>query len=458
MSNLHRARVGGIAAALTSVVLSMGAALAAVPVEPARPDDYAYGWSLLEAPGAPFLRVPLTREVRAAAVSPALADLAVFDDDDRRMPAFVIEPAPEAAVAPPPVALPVFETEEALTRGGSSKVTIQASGGADVQAQITVGEGDAPAPLRRWYAMVADDLVPRDWIALRAQWDAGASPQVITLEVEASDDLVEWRQVTVGALAALASGQSMLKRDRIDLVAPLGRYLRLTAYEAPADWRLTGVELVAPAPVVESEREWNERALAPGTDTLAIDLGAAIRVDRFELKLAQGSGLRRARLSSADDPAGPWVARADVGFYSVMRPQGFFETGAVSITPVTARHWRVEVEGEGAAGATLRLGWPMSELVFMAQGRAPYRLVAGLAKPDPAPDLGADARALYRADDAAFAALGPRVELAGEHARTPVDAPDWKRWALWALLAFGVIAVLAMATQLVRELKSSPAA
>lgn len=423
-----------------------------------RPDEFGWGWRIGLAEDASFHRVALPREVLAAAQSPALTDVAVFDDDDRPMPSFLAEPDLTPVPEPAPVAVPLFETVERLAaRAPRADLQVQARGDGSFDATLSVEPGGAPPAdgPRRWYAMLGDAELERRWSAARFGWQAAGEPQVVNLELAVSDDLQYWRPVASGAVAYLVSGPATLKRDSVPLVGQLGRYLRITAVTAPAGWRLDSLALLPAAERAEPERQWAEEPVRAGQTALEVDLGGAIRIDRFDLVLDEGVGLVRVRLSSAAEAGGPWTERGEALFYRLAGEVEALSTPA-SLAPVAARHWRAELIGHNGARARLRLGWLPTDLVFVAQGRAPYRLVAGSAAQARAPQpLGADARGLWSAGTGVtgVAHLGPRFELAGERALRPSLTRDWRSHLLWALLGFGVLAVLWMAAQLLREMK-----
>ena len=105
----------------------------------------------------------------------------------------------------------------------------------------------------------------------------------------------------------------------------------------------------------------------------------------------------------------------------------------------------------------LRLGYRPEVVVFLAQGKAPYALVAGSARARradaPLPQL-VDALRTQRGQDwqPADATLGPMQALAGNAALTPAPVErDWKAWLLWALLVGGALIVAGFAFSLLKK-------
>jgi hypothetical protein len=109
------------------------------------------------------------------------------------------------------------------------------------------------------------------------------------------------------------------------------------------------------------------------------------------------------------------------------------------------------------AAPTLRLGYRPEVLVFLAQGKTPYALLAGSARAQraesPLPQL-VDALRAQRGQDwqPASATLGAAQSLAGASALTPAPVErDWKAWLLWGLLAAGALIVAGFAFSLLKK-------
>ena len=120
--------------------------------------------------------------------------------------------------------------------------------------------------------------------------------------------------------------------------------------------------------------------------------------------------------------------------------------------------WRLQqVSGAALAAAPpLRLGYQTGSVLFLAQGRAPYRLVAGSAlasanHADLEPML-AELRTRRGAQwQPSSAALGLGSALAGDAAYMPAPiARDWKSLVLWGVLALGALLVGGLALSLLR--------
>ena len=126
-------------------------------------------------------------------------------------------------------------------------------------------------------------------------------------------------------------------------------------------------------------------------------------------------------------------------------------------------YWRLLPRNAlGDAVPTLRMGYRPEVVVFLAQGKAPYTLVAGSARGKradaPLPQLVEALRAQRGQDwQPADATLGPMQALAGSAALTPAPVErDWKAWLLWALLVGGALIVAGFAFSLLKKPTNKP--
>jgi hypothetical protein len=126
-------------------------------------------------------------------------------------------------------------------------------------------------------------------------------------------------------------------------------------------------------------------------------------------------------------------------------------------TTVRDRHWRLSSTTPTDGLPELRLGYRPEVLVFVAQGRAPFALVAGSARAvraDAPLAVLVDALRRRHGDDwqPADASLGAPSLLAGNAALQPAPVQrDWKAWLLWSILVGGALLVAGFALSLLRK-------
>ena len=447
-------------------------------------DDYAQQWPLeLSQADAGAYRVVLDAQVYQAVQSRDLRDLQVVDADGNPVATAVHGPGQPLDTAVQAVELPWF----ALRTGGAG------AGGAPDDLSVVV-ERDAAGrivSIRNAVAVSPDGAAAPGaapdptWLvdlgdhagrvrALVVAWGEHTQPLDLGYRLEGSGDLRDWqvldRQVR---LLDLVNGGHRIQRKRIELDTDL-RYLRLVPLQlagAPALLALHGE--LAPRPA-EGDWRWLE---LDGSPAGARDAGVVYTmrgrfpVERVDVRLP-GNVAVTWTLSSRDtdmpqhgQEQGSWRVRAaqwttwrtvDAGNVMTSPPQAL---NAV----VSDRQWRLQADPSTAEmrQPRLALGYRPGTVVFLAQGRAPYALLAGSARAVRSDAPLAPMLATLRKHHGprwqpAIATLGQGSVLAGDAALAPAPVPrDWQTWLLWGLLVGGALLVSALALNLLRNRPST---
>ncbi len=177
--------------------------------------------------------------------------------------------------------------------------------------------------------------------------------------------------------------------------------------------------------------------------------------------VTQGNSTGRWTLSSRDNDDAPWRPAASA--WMAYRIEG---ADASQSPPQPLRgvlrdlQWRLQpASGDPGDPPMLRLGYHPEVVVFLAQGKPPYALVAGSAhvkRADAPLTQLVDTLRVQRGQDwqPAPAYLGEPQMLSGEQALVPAPVQrDWKAWLLWALLVLGALLVAGFAISLLRARK-----
>ena len=428
-------------------------------------DDYARQWTLtVHNDSAGAYRVALDSEVYRSAQLASLRDVDVINADGVSVPSALFAAGQPLAQAPRYIDLPWFP--------------LPAGKAAQVQDIAVISERDSDGSVRRVETRVSGQTsqnasttnawlidashVREDFVALVVAWPVTDHAIDAVYRVEGSDDLRQWRvlQSQASLLDLMRDGQHLQQR-RIPLNGS-AKYLRLLPItNGAAGLVLTGVrgELARTAmalPWMWESLQGNERS-EQGKTYYTFELGG-----RFPIELADvvrpGNSASEWTLQSrdADDAswqtrAGPWVA------YQVGAAQADRSAAQALGAPVRDRQWRLSSRVPAGGVPTLRLGYQPEVMVFVAQGRGPYALVAGSARAvraeAPVPQLIDALRARHGSDwQPASATLGGARMLAGDAALTPAPVQrDWKAWLLWSILIGGALVVAGFAFSLLRQ-------
>lgn len=415
------------------------------------PEDYARQWPLaLSAPQAGAYRVELDASVYRHVQDPAFGDIAVLDADGRTVPAAFV--APQASTRPRRVDAPVFPLPAGSVGAARLRVLAEADASGRLQ-RVEVLDAQDAAVVDTWIVDLRGAHAPVS--AVEFDLPGGATIDRGIARVEAGDDLDTWWRVPHrGRLVDLArNGRRISQRTVRFEPAVRARFLRLTFEAAdtmpvPATVAVL-VEQAEPAPL-----RWESltaTAAAPGEFLFAFP--GRLPVEQVDAALT-GNAAVRWRLSSRDASSAAWRERAAWPAFRVESNGRVSQSAPRALAlPVRDRQWRLQADAPPAQSPVLRLGYRPGRLVFVAQGRPPYRLVAGSARARRA-DAPVDALLadLRRANGAGWsppaAVPGPSRALAGDAALQP--RRDRKAWLLWGVLLLGAGLVAAIALRLLR--------
>ncbi|MFT3761184.1 MAG: DUF3999 family protein [Pseudoxanthomonas sp.] len=450
-------------------------ALALLPLAAQAQTDFARQWPLqLSQPDAGAYRVPLDASVYAAAHWRDLRDVRVLDADGKPVASAVQAAAAPASAPPRMVELSWFAlpAAKAVADADLSVIVRRDAGGKVVSIRDSAGGAAASAATDpAWLVDTGDDAgklraLVVDWADADATFDLG-------YRLEGSDDLRDWQVLDAQVrLVQLRNDARELRSNRVR-VETARRYLRLLPLQrtgAPALRSLRG-EIADAAEA--GDWQW-QQAQANGGDAkdgYLYRVQGRFPVLRLDVAMPPNSTAAWTVSSRDADHATAssepvWQVRASGwNAWRLSEAGGQQRSAPLRLDgAIGDREWRLRADA-GAALAeapVLRLGYRPGSVVFLAQGRAPYLLVAGSA------NTGGDRAALAPMLDAlrarngaqwqpAAASLGAGSVRAGDAAYRPAPAPrDWKNAVLWAVLVLGALAVAGFAFSLLRGKRPDP--
>ncbi|HEY5971421.1 MAG TPA: DUF3999 domain-containing protein [Pseudoxanthomonas sp.] len=429
-------------------------------------DDYAQQWPLtLSRDDAGAYRVVLDREVYSRIHSAQLQDVEVVNAEGMTVPSALFAPEQLLAQAARKVDLPWFVLP-GQPGGAAQDITLISERNADGSVRaITARVTDTGTQAGSASEFLIDASRLREPVAaLELDWAVGEGALNAGYRVEGSDDLRNWNVLNDrGQLVDLARGGQRLKQNRIE-VAGGSRYLRLVPLQQGVAPQITAVRAELASPPAAQAWQWEEidgkRVVEKGgAASYHYRIAGRYPFERADVALP-GNNTNEWILSSRDDEEAQWQhAAAPWMAFQVEGGNASNRSPPQSLQQVTRdRYWRLlpKTDVQGVL-PKLRLGYRPEVVVFLAQGKGPYSLVAGSARAKrvdaPLPQL-VDAMRAQRGQDwqPATAYLGKAQALAGEQALTPAPVErDWKAWLLWALLIGGALIVAWFAFSLLKK-------
>ena len=464
-------------------------ALCRIAAAAAAADDYAYAWPIQAQGSGSAWQVELTPEVYAAVTTADLRDVAIVNAAGEAVPAAAFR-APGAKVTTHEelLSLPTFVLPRApaSTAGSTSgdALRLQIERGADGKLRridADLGAAAAAGADARHDLLLDASGVHAPFAAVRLDWAEGAPDVSAQFGVDASDDLQTWRVLATRAtVLRLTQSGNRLDRHDIALNNASAAYLRLRRVDAGPELPGLSARLrTVTSSIAGPSRQWLD-ATPTGPDKHRVDpsfgradgsqivawsyqLPAPLAIDTVRLELADDNSLARvvvlSRRRPGDDDPAAWMQRASLVAFRLRQDDGVIGNDELpAATAGRSRDWRIESATPLEHAPKLSLGYQPDRFVFLAQGDAPYRLVAGSAAARrgdyPVDAALASLRAGHGGDwQPPLAALGARATLKGDSARVAVvvEKPrDWKSWLLWVVLVGAAALIGGMALSLLK--------
>ena len=419
------------------------------------PQDFAWRVQVLgtdDSSAAYRVSVPLS--VYQKVVHPDLADLRVFNSNAQAVP-FALEHPVTGTSTPETARSPVFPLKDASNAALDAVCVTIAAGKAAVKVQT--GASMARGRINAYLVDGRTFDVPVS--ALSLEWAADAVDFAGRLNVEASDNLRDWRMLTAAApIANLKANGARLVERRVELQPTRAKFWRLSWAGPLAPFELTSVlaeqaKRNLDAPRTSLSVVGHAVPSAPGE--FEFDLGASPPIDRLNIELPELNTVTELVVLSRARQDDPWRTVLHKGFYRLKGEGTELRNGAVPIEVTSDRHWLVRADkrggGVGSGALSLSVAWVPHEVIFLARGATPFSIAYGSAS--------ASAAAVSLADIPKNVSIG-RASLAspqlsgGEARLLPSPAPlPWKKAILWALLVIGAALLAWMAYRLSRDMR-----
>lgn len=452
---------------MTWVAVVLGLLLGWTSVQAVEPSDFAYGYLLEVSEDGAIYTLTLPEAVYRGIIRSDRGDLRIFNSNGiavphsiRRSEYQIRQPQPDQDVP----YFPLYREARATSSDYNVRITTNAQG-AIIDVKGTGGETSG----RQLAAYLLDaSHLPQHPQTLTLFWPETHAPFVMTVRLEGSNDLHQWRHLINGAaLSHLHYGGHRLLQQRLDLPRTAAKYLRLT-WGGNTPLLVDNITAHFAATSQAQPRHWTSFAVTlydTEHQAYVFDTQAYLPTDRVRLQLPQRNSLVRAAVEASSSPNGPWKTLYHGVLYDLQVEHTRLTTPPLTLGVRRERYWRVRVrETESRLGGlpTLQLGWVPEQLFFVAQGTVPFTLAYGSSRVGPATaPLAAFLRqeTLHQQSTLVKTAhLGMPVSLGDAALLQPATPPvPWKRYILWMVLMLGVLALAAMARQLYKQMQQDSA-
>lgn len=431
------------------------------------PEDFAYGMQVETRGQASLWQIELPEDIYQSVTRADLGDLRVFDASDQIMPYILRLPAATKTAVSSPAELPFFP----LYRGDDDNDQRQS-------LRIVTDDDGAVVNIFRepaWpetqdiitaYLLDATNITQRaDKLVLAWEWSKNTGFST-TINVEASDDLSNWRRIVTNAtLTDLRSGDHQLRQNEIELPLSDYKYLRISWPASLRDVELQQARVTFPTAELPLQRHWIQISgiQNPGSPiSYDFDSNGSRPIDRARIVFSQQNLLINIELSSRPKETHAWSRRYHGLFYKLLKEDdAMLISPAISFDTTSDRYWHLKQTGGGnvfdQSIPVLELGWIPHMLTFVAQGQAPYLIAYGNASIEPQQQAidplllsiqNGEPRVLIKT-----ANTTQSFSLGGDDQLVPPAAPyPWRKLLLWLVLIAGTALLAWMTWRLSRDL------
>ena len=419
------------------------------------PGDFARGADVGADAGS-IVRLLLPDDVYATVTRPDLGDVRVFNAAGDVVP-HTVRPAPlPAATTAEWRTVPSFPMSD-LQSGASGRTQVRVDASGAVLEVITDRARQATTA-----HLVDVSAIDAPLSRLALSWTAPAGFTFLArVTVQGSNDLNTWRALVGStAIAQLQRDAFTLTQNEIELpeAAERARYLRIAWPKELSPVMLTSVQVRPRATAGLPEIRWRTlTADHAESSAVVFDAQGLFPVEYVDLDFADSADAVSVTVRSRLMPSSVWQVRHSGVFYSLQETNGAVRSEPARIARTTERYWSLERTGGEtwpiARAPRLKVGWHPNELVFVAQGPAPYTLAYGSARVAAA-DAPLDALIesldeAERARQVRVGTLAPPRSLGGAEALIP--APPLRRALLWTILGVAVVVLAWLAIRTFRD-------
>ncbi len=291
------------------------------------------------------------------------------------------------------------------------------------------------------------------------------------LSISTSRDLTRWHLIASGKpLVNLSFQGHQLKEDSIRLSTGSTNYLRLLFEDHKPGLEITGVQVLNTRSSQQQIRNWQqvgvEAGSAPGEYAFSQPMKS--RVHELRVQLPENNTVVRVQALSRASKEQNWQYRGSALLYRLDANGVRVEKKAVHVTASRDPYWIIRVDqqggGLGSGLPAVELSWQPQNLVFVARGQPPYRVVWGSARVKPVSTSAS--QILVAGGTAELAGSAGNSTLLGQARWVPgsvravnqqVLEPEreqinWRQWILWSVLILAALVLIVMAVRLMKKM------
>lgn len=423
--------------------------------------NYAYGMALHNTQTSSFYKLNLPMDVYRSAVHEDLRDVRVINAAGEEVPVWLRSELRQNQQEDKNIALPVFPLAGNVADNSTTpRINVVTSkDGAIVNIS---DKNDKTNQTKTYYYIIDASRVDGRLRSLRLKWESIPAGKIVAMSVSSSNDLHNWTALSEASLSYLDFNDQKLYQDKIDLPHFTGRYLRLSPV-ASLENRLSSVTATVShkhTTLMATRSLKLKTQLDIGASAFIADADARLPVNKLNIDLGQDNAVVDYILYARAHENATWTRLASHNFYHYTIQGKQTRNQSIDIKPGMWRYFKLEPAQKSGPKQlpVLELSWTPHQLIFMGQGKGPYRLVYGRGDSGVLNDKLSKLIKKIKPDEYEQAVIGVETgahqTLCGEPCLKVSDSPvDYTRYVLWMVVVLGSLLVLWMVVRLSREMK-----
>ncbi|PID46034.1 MAG: hypothetical protein CSB47_05835 [Proteobacteria bacterium] len=297
---------------------------------------------------------------------------------------------------------------------------------------------------------------------IQLDWKQSKPSMVLPLRLDSSDDLQSWRSLSEGkSVSKLNYADSKLLQNKISFPCTSKKYLRLTWLQPALQVHLQKVQGVYTHHGTTKTRWKSFKKSIQGKDnTWFFESDFVAGITKMEFVAPEDGLLYKGRLYCRDDEQHDWRFVKKVSQYRLKIGETYLQSAPFSLPFNKNRYWKVELDSEGQFTEgqlpEIRVAWVPRKLLFLAQGKAPFRIAFGNPNIQPAEqgDLIQLSKAVHDSGASVDSIKLDNIESTGK--QFSPDLP-WKLVLFWVVLIFGTLLMAYMVFKLYKQMSEERA-
>ena len=423
-----------------------------------KPQDFAFGANLSGRASNTIYRVMLPDDIYRKVTRADLSDMAVFNGKGELVPFLLGEAPSEKAAKKEVVALPFFPVSANRQQNLNDFGLRVEKTTAGIITELRHDQASQKGSPVIFYILDGSQ-VSSAIAALHVEWLDKTNNYMGQINVDASDDLKNWRTVITNAvISRLNHGGQRVEQKIISLPYTKAKYFRLSWPSTDTPLSLVSVTAEIAPTFPPTPLRWL-KLIAKKTNVpygYESDTLGLFPIQRLRINLPQDNSQINAKIFTRTDAKETWRQIYQGQFYTLRVEGRRFNRNELVLNKSSNRYWRIEPPADTRPTdvPSLEVGWRPHELSFIARGSPPYHLAFGSGrqtKVTSEPSL----HHLIETNELNVhqAEVGPTFQLGGMAMLKPPSPPlPWKTWVLWGVLVSGVALLAWMAVRLLKQI------